>query len=115
MKKTSAILAIAAVLNLAILPHLPVHADILPSRTSQTGKADKTRVAAELATRGVDLRSAVAQVDTMSARDLDYFAADPRRIQLAAGLLLEEWLIAGGFGLFLLYLTAVAVVDVNYR
>jgi hypothetical protein len=115
MKKASAILAIVAVLNLTIFSQLPVHADILPSRPSRTGKADKMRVAAELARRGVDPRSAVAQVNVMSAHDLDYFAANPRRVQLAAGLLLEEWLLAGGFTLFLLYLTAVVVVDENAK
>ncbi len=113
MKKASAIFAIAAILNLAIFSCMPVHADILPSRSSRNGKATKTRVARELSFRGVDPRTAMTQVNAMSARDLRYFAADSKRVQLAAGLLLEEWLIAGGFALFLLYLTAVAVVDVN--
>ena len=107
MKKASAILAIAAILNLTIFSQLPVHADILPSRPSKGEKAQKTRVATELARRGVDLRTAVAQVNTMSARDLGYFSADPRRIQLASGLLLEEWILAGGYGLFVLWMIAI--------
>jgi len=107
MKKASAILAVAAILNLTIFSSLPVHADILPSRPYKGGKVEKTRVAAELARRGMDLRTAVAQVNTMSASDLGYFSADPRRIQLASGLLLEEWILAGGYTLFVLYFIAV--------
>jgi len=112
MKKASAIFAIAAILNLAIFSHIPAHADVIPSRPSQKGRAEKSRVATELAQRGIDPRAAMAQVKEMSARDLDYFSADPKRIQLAAGLLLEEWILAGGFSLWILYiLTFIAFED----
>ena len=109
MKKISATFAIAAILNLALFSN--AYADILPSRSAKKGKSEKIRVATELSQRGVDPRSAVDQVNEMSARDLDYFVADPNRIQLAAGLLLEEWILAGGYSLFVLYLLAVIALE----
>ncbi len=112
MKKASAVFAIATMVHLAIFSYAPVQADVIPSRASQKGKAEKIKVATELAQKGIDPQTAIEQVKEMSARDLDYFSSDPKRVQLAAGLLLEEWILAGGFSLWVLYiLTFIAFED----
>lgn len=89
MKKTIVGLAVFSLLA------SPLAADVMSSRRSAEAKKNKERVELELTKRGVDATTARAEVSEMSSRDLEYFAASPRRIQDAAGLLLEEWILGG--------------------
>ena len=74
---------------------LSAHADVLPSRTGPDCTPDKSKIQTQLLQLGVPLSEASNQVDQLSARDLEYYSSDPKRVQLAAGLLAEEWAIGG--------------------
>lgn len=89
MKKAIVVLAIVALFT------PPIAADVIPSRRGSDAKKNQQKVATELTKRGVDATTAQAQVLEMSSNDLAYFAADGRRVQNAAGLLLEEWILGG--------------------
>jgi len=114
-RKTAWGAGLIAILNLAVLSHLPVYGDVIPSRSGKAARSTKIKVATELARRGVDPRTAAADVKEMSLRDLEYFAADPKRVQLAAGLLLEEWLLAGAFGLVIISIVGISYINVQNR
>ncbi|MBI2901934.1 MAG: hypothetical protein HYY17_17265 [Planctomycetes bacterium] len=85
---------LTAGLSFFLLPW-PAAADVLPSRPGAPRRTEKERIAADIERRGVSKGESAAQVRAMSARDLDYFAAAPGRVQLAAGMPVEDIIIGG--------------------
>jgi hypothetical protein len=83
------------VLCIAALFAPPIAADVIPSRPGGDCKAEKAKVKEGLVKRGFSETDAQAHVKRMSADDLEFFAANEGRIQLAGGLLFEEWLLGG--------------------
>lgn len=102
MRKTATRIVAAAMTLTLFLPSL--YADVIPTRSPKDCRDEKVKVATELVQRGVSPTESAAQVNEMSARDLEYFSQDERRVQLAAGILLEEAI----FGVILLAAVAVA-------
>ena len=94
----------AAVLSAFFL--MPVFADVIPSRPGGR-RSDRDLVAAEIARRGVNANESSGQARAMSARDIDYFSSDPRRVQLAAGVPIDDIIIGA---VFLAIATTVAIV-----
>lgn len=106
MRKTAARIVAAALTLTLFLPSL--YADVIPTKSPKDCRDEKVKVAAELVQRGVSPTESVAQVNEMSARDLEYFSEDGRRVQLAGGILLEEAIFGGivlgavAFGIFVI-------------
>jgi hypothetical protein len=81
-------------------------ADVIPTKTDAPDRSAATKVKSELVKRGVHPQQADQQVSKLTDRDLSYFSAQPDRIQLGAGILTEEWVLAA---IFLAVITVIVI------
>lgn len=86
----------------------PAFADVLPSRRPDEGR-EAGQVACRLQGVGIPRVEAAGQTAALTPGDLAYFAEGEQRVQVVAGLWLEEGLIGGawigliGYFAFLIY------------
>ena len=115
MRKAAIRLSVVAAINLIFVAKAPLYADVIPSRPGAEKRQAKAKVSHELAVRGVAAVDSAQQVGEMSSRDLDYFGMDAKRVQLAAGLTWEEWVIGGVFVILLASVVAFIFIYVKNR
>jgi len=90
-----------------LLAALPCLADVIPPRRVGRDAAAEQKVKARLEQLGVPGQEAQRQVNDLSPQDAAYFAQNPERIQMAAGLYWYEWL--GGLA-FAVVIGAVIII-----
>ena len=75
-----------------LLAALPCLADVIPTRRIERNPAAEQKVKARLEQLGVSSQEALRQVNALSPQDAAYFAENPGRVQVAAGLYWYEWI-----------------------
>lgn len=75
-----------------ILAAMPCLADVIPPRRIERNPAAEQKVKARLEQLGVPSQEALRQVNDLSPQDTAFFAENPDRVQMAAGLYWYEWL-----------------------
>jgi hypothetical protein len=75
-----------------LLAGLPCLADVIPTRRIERNPAAEQKVKARLEQLGVPSQEALRQVNDLSPQDTAYFAQNPERVQMAAGLYWYEFL-----------------------
>ncbi len=103
------LVAVAALFALAPI----LSADVLPGRTSTARRTPPAQVERLLSGRGLSGTESAAQVRAMSARDLEYFSGDARRVQLASGIPIEDILTGVGVLVVAGALAGVAAYQAN--
>jgi hypothetical protein len=92
-----------------LLAALPCLADVIPPRRIERNPAAEQKVKARLEQLGVPSQEALRQVNDLSPQDTAYFAENPERVQMAAGLYWYEWL--GGLA-FAVIIGAIIIIRV---
>jgi hypothetical protein len=92
-----------------LLAALPCLADVIPPRRVERNAAAEQKVKARLEQLGVPSQEALRQVNDLSPQDTAYFAENPERVQMAAGLYWYEWL--GGLA-FAVIIGAIIIIRV---
>src|SRR6185503_9605518 len=93
-----------------LLAALPCLADVIPTRRIERNPAAEQKVKARLEQLGVPGPEALRQVNDLSPQDTAYFAENPERVQMAAGLYWYEWL--GGL-VFIVIIAAIIIIRVS--
>ncbi len=101
-----------AALGLLVCP--AAWADVLPARRGAKS-GDPGRVAERLAQVGVPKAEAAAQAGSMTPGDLEYFSRGESRVQVVAGLWLEEAIGAAAVFLVIGGIYAIIQSDINDR
>ncbi len=84
-------------------------ADVIPSKRAAKSN-DAARVTERLEQVGVPQAQAREQASKMTSDDLAFFSRGAERVQVVAGLTLQEWLLGAGF-LGVISLVAFIVID----
>ena len=92
-----------------LLAALPCLADVIPPPRVDRNPAAEQKVKARLEQLGVPSQEALRQVNDLSPQDTAYFAENPERVQMAAGLYWYEWL--GGLA-FAVIIGAIIIIRV---
>ncbi|MBI2932935.1 MAG: hypothetical protein HYY16_14925 [Planctomycetes bacterium] len=98
--------SVLTALSMAVLLAPQAWADVLPSKRAQAG--DEACVQEQLTRVGVSAAEAREQAASLTGEELTYFAGG-NRVQVVAGLYMEEWLTSVGFLGFLGALSFVVV------
>jgi hypothetical protein len=95
MKRTGLTLAVVA---LAVLvPGPSSFADHLKAKKAHDPAA-ASKVKARLMDLGMSEADAAREVGSLTSSEIAYFASEPDRVQVVAGLWLEEWILGLAFG-----------------
>jgi hypothetical protein len=93
-----------------LLAAIPCLADVIPTRRIERNPEAEQKVKARLEQLGVPSPEAQRQVNDLSPQDTAYFAQNPERVQVAAGLYWYEWV--GGLA-FLTIIVALIIIRAN--
>lgn len=99
------------VATLTVVQFLLLIPDVIPTRPGRDRRAQRERVAKDLAVQGLAPAEGATQIRELSASDLDYFATDSRRTRLAAGIPIEDILI----GVIILAVAATLAIIAAYQ